>query len=138
VTGRRFGAFLVIAGLSRERAFITNAVLCNPLSASGHNRRPRSGEVAACNAFLAETLELVPAEFVAALGRVALEALQQIEPHDLQLARHAGQAASWRGRTLVPLYHPSRRSTVWRSHEEQCGDWRRLGRIVSAAAGPAV
>ena len=133
VTGRRFHAFLADAGLERGRVFITNAILCNPLSASGNNRRPRASEVAACREFLAAQVEVVRAPVVVALGGVALDSLRRIEPHDAELASHVGRAIAWAGRTLVPLYHPSIQSTLTRPHERQRRDWRRLGKHVRLA-----
>ena len=130
VTGRRFEAFLAAAGLARERVFVTNAVLCNPLSAAGNNRRPSAREVIACSSFLAAQLRLVRAPVVVALGNVALDALRRIAPHDAVLARDAGRALPWADRTLVPLYHPSIQSTLTRTHEQQLADWRRLGDLV--------
>src|SRR3989304_8695432 len=47
VAGRRLQAFLAEGGLERSRVFITNAVLCNPLSSNGNNRRPAAPGVAA-------------------------------------------------------------------------------------------
>lgn len=135
VTGRRFHAFLADAGLQRERVFITNAILCNPLSASGNNRPPRASEVRACRGFLAAQMALVRAPVVVALGGVALNSLREIEPHDAQLASHAGKAVDWSGRTLVPMYHPSIQSTLTRPHEPQRRDWRALGRIVRRVTG---
>jgi DNA polymerase len=135
VTGRRFDAFLAVAGLPRERIFVTNAVLCNPLTPDGRNRPPRARDVAACNAFLDEQLGLVRAPVVVALGRVALDALRRLEPHDAVLARDAGRALPWAGRTLVPLYHPSVQSTLTRPHERQLEDWRRLGEVVRLPVG---
>ncbi|MGB2695943.1 MAG: uracil-DNA glycosylase [Dehalococcoidia bacterium] len=138
VTGRRFHAFLAEAGLVRERVFITNAVLCNPLSAKGSNRRPSAREVAACQGFLAAQLRFVRAPVVVALGGVALEALRHIEPHDAVLARDVAQPLAWAcppgraGRTLVPMYHPSIQSTLTRPHETQIADWQRLGEVVRA------
>ena len=138
VTGRRFHAFLDDAGIDRERVFITNSILCNPLTAKDRNRRPTTGEVAACGEFLAAQLRLIEAPVVVALGGVALEALRRIAPHEGVLARDAGRALPWatdgRERTLMPLYHPSIQSTLTRPHEEQREDWRRLGRLLRRIA----
>ncbi len=130
VAGRRFASFLAEADLRRERVFVTNALLCNPLTAGGLNRRPTRSEVNECNRFLREQLRLVRAPIVVALGSVALDALRLIEPHDLVLARDVGRGVPWTGRTLVPLYHPAARSTVARSHEQQLADWRALGKLA--------
>jgi uracil-DNA glycosylase family 4 len=132
VAGRRFQAFLDAAGLRRERVFVTNAVLCNPLTSRGNNRRPTTHEVDACRPFLAEQLALVRAPVIVALGGVALEALRRIEPHNAVLAHDVGRPIAWAGRTLVPLYHPSIQSTLTRAHEQQVADWRALSELVLA------
>jgi DNA polymerase len=129
-SGRRFGAFLAIAGIDRSRAFVTNAVLCNPLDARGRNRPPTAAEAARCRPFLMRTVEIVRAPLVVALGRVALDALRTIEEHSLVLGAKVASPSPWKGRTLVAMYHPSRRSTLHRAHAAQETDWRRLGAIA--------
>ncbi len=132
VAGRRFDAFLAVAGLRRECVFVTNAVLCNPLTDRGLNRRPAAREVAACRDFFAEQLRIVRAPLIVTLGVVALDALRAIEPHGAVLRRDVAQPRPWAGRTLVPLYHPSIQSTLHRPHEQQLADWRSLGKLASA------
>lgn len=131
-SGRRFDAFLRIADLSRDEVFVTNALLCSPVSASGANRAPLRSELARCRPFLSATLEVIHPKIVVALGRVALDALGAIHPHDLHLHHHVGGAFDWHGRTLFVLYHPSRQSTLHRPHGQQESDWRRLGQIVNS------
>lgn len=133
VSGQRFDAFLALAGIDRARVFITNAVLCNPLDGAGRNRPPSRTEVARCRPFLERTLAVVRAPVVVTLGRVALEALRALEPHDLELARDVARPAAWAGRTLVPMYHPSRQSTLHRPQEAQEQDWRELGEVLWAS-----
>ncbi len=137
VTGRRFDAFLMVAGLRRDRVFVTNAVLCSPLSSQGLNRRPAAREVAACRVFLAEQLRIVRAPLIVTLGVVALDALRAIEQHDAVLRRDVAQQLSWAGRVLVPLYHPSIQSTLHRPHQQQLADWRGLGRLASLSTTPS-
>ena len=129
-SGKRFGRFLELAELRREELFVTNAVLCNPLDAEGRNRPPKPGEVARCRPFLARTLDAVSARIVVALGRVALESLRAIAPHDADLPRDVATAIDWHGRVLVPMYHPSRQSTLHRGQAAQDDDRRRLGEIT--------
>jgi uracil-DNA glycosylase family 4 len=131
-SGRRFEAFLDIARIVRADTFVTNAVLCNPVHESGANRRPLPSEIKRCRPFLAATLQIVRAPLVVALGRVALESLRAVAPHDVQLETGPGSAHRWNGRTLVALYHPSRQSTLHRPQPEQDEDWRRLGRVARA------
>jgi uracil-DNA glycosylase family 4 len=130
VSGRRFAAFLAIAGIDRSDVFITNAVLCNPLDALGRNRPPTGREAARCRPFLARTLEAVHAPLVVVLGRVALESLRAIAPHDAVLSRDVATPLRWCGRTLVPMYHPGVQSTLHRPHAVQEDDWRRLGALA--------
>jgi DNA polymerase len=125
-SGQRFARFLALAEIPRDSAFVTNAVLCNPLDARGRNRAPYTAETAACRAFLARTLEVVRASVVVTLGAIALASLDAIEPHGLVLARDVARPSPWHGRTLVPLYHPSRQSTLHRAQAMQDEDWRRL------------
>ena len=136
-SGERLEALLGEAGLGRGEVFITNAVLCNPLTeptpADGErrNRRPRVSEVRECQPYLEGTLAAVGAPVVAALGGVALGALRRIEPHGVtRLVEEAGRPREWGGRTLVPLVHPSPRTQGRRSWAEQVGDWRALGELV--------
>ncbi|HMS60607.1 MAG TPA: uracil-DNA glycosylase family protein [Tepidiformaceae bacterium] len=125
-SGKRFDQLLASAGLSRERVFVTNAVLCLPLDARGRNRAPARTEVRACAPWLEATLGLVRAPVVAALGATALAALGCIEPHGLTLGQAAGTCHPWRGRRLVPLYHPSRQAEIHRPWARQVEDWRAL------------
>ena len=134
-SGDRLELLLAAAELRRDEVFITNAVLCNPLTTpergERRNRRPRVGELRACQPYLEETLAFVAAPIVVALGGAALEALGRIEPHGLdRIVREAGIARPWAGRTLVPLVRPSPRTQGQRSWEEQREDWRGLGRLV--------
>lgn len=136
-SGRRFARFLAIARLARDDVFVTNAVLCNPVDAAGRNRPPSRAEIARCRPYLARTLALVRAPVVVALGRVALDSLRAVAPHDLDLRRDVGVAAPWQGRTLVALYHPSQQSTLHRPDAAQEDDWRRLGPRLRQRSGTA-
>jgi uracil-DNA glycosylase family 4 len=129
-SGKRFTAFLSLAGLSRDAAFITNAVLCNPLDAEGRNRPPTNAEIARCRPFLARTLAILDAPVVVALGRISLESLRSVAPHALDLRNDVASPAGWAGRTLIAMYHPSRQSTLHRAQHLQEDDWRRLGAIL--------
>ncbi len=125
-SGKRFDQLLASAGLSRERVFVANAVLCLPLDAQGRNRTPTRTEVRACAPWLTAILGLVGAPVVAALGATALAALGGIEPHGLTLGKAAGRSHPWHGRELVALYHPSRQAELHRPWARQVEDWRAL------------
>jgi uracil-DNA glycosylase family 4 len=129
-SGRRFEALLDAAGLTRSEVFVTNAILCNPLDAKSNNRRPLSSEVRRCLPFLRAQVEGVDPDVVVALGDVALTALGLIEAHRVSLRSGCGLELPWFGRTLVPLYHPGRQSTLHRPDVDQRADWARLGEYL--------
>jgi uracil-DNA glycosylase len=132
--GRRFEQLLESAGLTRAEAFITNAVLCLPLDASGRNRTPLRSELANCATHLARTIASVDPEFVVTLGATALAALARIGPHNLTLATSVARPAPWQGRTLIPLYHPGQRAQIHRPWPAQLADWRSLGDFLTCGA----
>jgi DNA polymerase len=106
-SGRNFARYLASIGLERSEIFITNAALCNPRAGSGANRKPSRAEVSNCSEFLRRQIEVVGAPVVVTLGAVSLAALRAVEYHQLSLKENVGQVHPWRGRLLVPLYHPS-------------------------------
>ena len=130
-TGRNFDQFLAAAGLDRAAVFVTNAVLCNPRNQCGLNDRPRALELRHCSRHLADLLGLLDPPWVVALGRVALDALALIAPHDAQLARDVGATIPWAGRRLVPLSHPGPRSVARRGREAHLVDYRRLATLLA-------
>jgi len=139
-SGRNFARYLASVGLTREEIFITNAALCNPRTETGANRRPARSEVENCSEFLRRQVELVDASVVVTLGAVSLAALRAVEYHQLSLKENAGQVHAWRGRLLVPLYHPS--PQVLASHRREAAqleDYQAvalaLGRAHMKAAG---
>jgi uracil-DNA glycosylase len=131
-SGRNFERLLAAVGLTREDVFITNAVLCNPQTPSGLNDKPTRAEVIECNHFLSSTIEVVAPALVIALGVSALAALGRVERHDLMLRRDLARPTPWFGRQLAVLYHPSPRTRVFRSWEEQVRDLDRCLRPTRA------
>lgn len=106
-SGANFDRFLASIGLLRDQIFVTSAALCNPRSDSGANRKPTRKELANCSGFLTRTIDLVNPLIIVTLGSVALEALSRIHYHELTLKESAAKIHRWRGRVLVPIYHPS-------------------------------
>jgi DNA polymerase len=134
-SGRNFSRFIASIGLSREDAFITNAALCNPRAESGANRRPTRRELANCSDFLRRQIEVVGPRVVVTLGAVSLEALRAVEYHQLSLKENVGQILEWRGRLLVPLYHPS--PQVLASHRREAAqleDYKSVARALRLAS----
>ncbi len=131
LSGRNFERLLTQAGFDRHDVFVTNAVICNPQTLSGGNRRPTAAELRSCSRWLQATVDLIDPAVIGTMGSVALAALGRIHPHGLALARDCARPHRWRDRWLVPLYHPSPRVlAAHRSIEQQQSDWRVLGRLA--------
>ena len=129
-TGRNFDALLRAADIDRQDIFITNAVLCNPQNKQGLNASPTSSEISNCSGYLHATIQLLQPRYVVTLGKVALRALQRIEPHTITHPQHTGIPVVWYNRWLIPLYHPGPRARIYRSAELQIEDFRRLGDFI--------
>lgn len=121
-SGRNFERMLESVNLTRDDVFVTNAVLCNPLTPDGRNDKPSSAEIVNCNRFLAGVIDVISPDLVIAFGVAALSALARLEPHGLTLREHLGRPVPWYGRLLAALYHPSPRTRVFRSPAEQAAD----------------
>jgi uracil-DNA glycosylase family 4 len=131
-SGRNFSRYIASIGLAREEIFITNSALCNPRTGTGANRRPTRREVSNCSDFLRRQVEVVDPPVLVTLGAVALEALRGVEYHPFTLKENVGQVRVWRGRLLVPLYHPS--PQVLASHRrepQQLEDYKSVARALS-------
>jgi len=132
-TGRNFEVLLAQTGLTRAEVFITNAVLCNPQDTSGNNAPPRQAETDQCLVHLKETIDLIAPEVVVSLGRVALESLRKIGPHDVTL-QDVGRIVPWYGRALLALYHPGARARIHRPLPQQLLDMAVLSGYINRGA----
>jgi uracil-DNA glycosylase family 4 len=138
-SGDTFETLLASIQLTRNEVFITNSVLCSPRKASGANDKPARTEIKNCSGYLRRVMELLNPPVIATLGAVALEALQQIEPHAFKLREHVATAVAWNGRKLVPLYHPSPQVLISvRSLTQQLRDYQMLLQVLSSAGGNVV
>ena len=133
-SGKNFDRFIASIGLAREDIFITSAALCNPRTDSGANRKPTKSEVANCSQFLRRAMEIINPRVVVTLGSVALEALKNIEWHELNLKESSARIHEWNGRLLVPIYHPS--PQVLASHRRemaQLQDYKVVAKAIEQA-----
>lgn len=131
-SGNNFEKLLAAIPLTRDEIFITNSVLCSPRKPSGANDQPTRTELKNCSGFLQRLLDLLDPPVIATLGAVALAALRLIEPHDYSLREHAARLVRWRGRLLVPLYHPSPQVLITvRPLARQARDYRVLRRALA-------
>ena len=124
VAGDNFEELLDFVGITRDRIYVTNAVLCNPRDAKGNNATPVVREVLNCSGFLKKQIDLVDPKIIVTLGATALKALENIENHGLSLRDSVRTSNDWFGRVLVPLYHPGKRAMIHRSFANQRSDYQ--------------
>jgi len=87
-------------GLTRASFYITNVVKCRPPG----NRDPAPDEVAACAPYLEGQLAALDPRVVVSLGNVATRVLLGT---DEGISALRGRTHPWRGRVLVPTFHPA-------------------------------
>jgi uracil-DNA glycosylase family 4 len=134
-TGDNFESLLGNVGWRRGEVFITNAVLCNPKQENGNNGTPTQEEIANCSAYLEMVIALISPDVVVTLGVTALNALNLLSPHGVELREGVSQVVPWCGTRLFPLYHPGPRATIHRSLLKQRSDFMLLSKLVHPVKG---
>jgi len=101
-------------GLTRADVYIANVIKCRPPG----NRNPEPDEVATCEPFLAQQIDLIQPKVIVALGTFAAKALLKT---DAPISRIRGRVFEYRGGAkLIPTFHPAfllrspeRKRDVW-------------------------
>jgi DNA polymerase len=87
-------------GLTRGQVYICNVIKCRP----PENRDPRPEEIACCEPFLLQQLEIIQPKVIVALGRVAVQSLLR---DTTAITRLRGKWRDYYGVPLMPTFHPS-------------------------------
>jgi DNA polymerase len=87
-------------GVTRDCVYITNVVKCRP----PHNRDPEADEIASCNPWLEQQLELVDPKVIVTLGKFASQLLLGTKDG---ITKIRGAAYPYGQRMLVPTVHPA-------------------------------
>ncbi|HSF99956.1 MAG TPA: uracil-DNA glycosylase [Vicinamibacterales bacterium] len=101
-------------GLARADVYIANVIKCRPPG----NRNPEADEVATCEPFLFEQIDVIRPKVIVALGTFAAHALLKT---DAPISRLRGRVHDFRGGSkLIPTFHPAfllrspdRKRDVW-------------------------
>jgi uracil-DNA glycosylase len=86
--------------ISREAVYINNVILCRPPG----NRDPLPDELEACQPWLDERVAIIDPSVVVTLGNWAT---RYILGRQVSISRVRGQRFPWRGRTVIPTFHPA-------------------------------
>jgi len=130
--GKLLDRLLAAAGLSRDDIFIGNIIKCRPPK----NRRPKKSEVAQCEGYMMEQLEIINPAIVAPMGNSSLSYFQERFGLEKQVIGdvHGNVVeidAPWGRIKLFPLYHPA--AAIYRRHllGELEEDMKKLGELAS-------
>lgn len=114
--GQLLNEMLRAIGLQREQVYIANMLKCRP----PNNRDPQAEEVAACNGFLKQQIQLIQPKIILAVGRIAAQNLLQTQQ---SLSRLRGIRHQLDGTPMVVVHHPS---YLLRSPTEKAKAWEDL------------
>jgi uracil-DNA glycosylase len=98
--GQLLNRLLGEIGLRREDVRITNVVLCRPPG----NRDPLPDEIETCKPYLLEHVDLVDPRVIVTLGNFATRVILD---RPVAISRVRGQKQAWRGRVVIPTFHPA-------------------------------
>lgn len=87
-------------GLTRDDVYIANVLKCKPPG----NRDPLPSEIDECKPWLKEQIEIIDPPVICTLGNFASKLLLGTS---IGISRLRGRRVAWRGRTLIPTFHPA-------------------------------
>jgi len=119
--------FIEQMGLSRRDVFICNVIKCRP----PNNRDPQADEVAACEDYLVQQLDILKPRVICTLGRYAAQTLLRTST---TISRLRGNRYLYHHIPLIPtyhpaslLYHPANRQTVWNDLKKVLAEYNKQG-----------
>jgi DNA polymerase len=108
-------------GLRRDEVYIANVIKCRPPG----NRNPEPDEVATCEPFLFQQIDIVHPKVIVALGTFAVKTLlRTTDP----ISRLRGRTYEYRGAKLVPTFHPA---FLLRSPQFKRDTWEDMKLVMS-------
>lgn len=87
-------------GLSRDDVYIANTLKCRPPG----NRDPMPDEIESCKPYLLEQIDLIDPRVLCTLGNFSTQLLLG---RKVGISRVRGQRFEFRGRIMIPAFHPA-------------------------------
>ena len=115
--GRKLDKLMALAGININDCYVTNVCRCRPPD----NRKPRKGEVRACNEFLMREIEIVKPEIFITLGSTPLTLVTELGIRQLH-----GTKIKWLDRDVICQYHPAAALHNPRLWADILADWEHL------------
>lgn len=116
--GQLLNNMMKAVGLNRDKVYIANILKCRPPG----NRDPKAEEVACCEQYLRQQINMIQPKLILALGRVAAQNLLKVTT---PIGRMRGNQYEY-GETRIPVlvtYHPA---YLLRSPREKHKSWQDL------------
>ena len=114
-------------GMTRDDVYIANVIKCRPPG----NRNPEPDEVATCEPFLFQQIDLIKPKIIVALGTHAAHALLKT---DAPISRMRGLVHNFRGGIkLIPTFHPA---FLLRSPDRKRDVWEDMKKVRALLAEP--
>jgi uracil-DNA glycosylase len=86
--------------IPRKDVYIANVIKCRPPG----NRNPEPDEVATCEPFLFQQIDIIKPKVIVALGKFGAQTLlRTLDP----ISRLRGRVYDYRGAKLIPTFHPA-------------------------------
>lgn len=98
--GQLLDELLAGIGLTRDEVSVVNVVKCRPPG----NRDPMPDEIESCRPYLMGQIDLVDPKVICTLGNFSTQLLLDKK---MGITRLRGQRFSYRGRVLLPTFHPA-------------------------------
>lgn len=127
-SGQLLDEMLSIAGISRKKVYVTNAVHCRPPD----NRTPSKREVNACKKWLDYEIAMVKPKFILTLGNIPLQAVTGLKG----IKKQRGRAIEQDGRIILPTYHPAFALRDDKQRPQIIADLKRFKEIVDFGGIP--
>lgn len=119
--GQLLDKMIAAMGWTRSRVYIANVVKCRP----PNNRDPEPDEVEACEPFLFGQIEAIDPKVIVTLGRPAAHLLLRTRA---PISRLRGRWQSFRGRPVMPTFHPA---FLLRSPDKKREAWQDLQQVIA-------
>jgi uracil-DNA glycosylase len=112
-------------GFARQDVYICNVLKCRPPG----NRDPEPTEVLVCKDYLLKQIEAVAPRIICTLGRHAYNTLMDV---DERITHVRGHMTRFKGRRVLPTYHPS---FLLRNEERIKEAWEDMERLRQLLKG---
>lgn len=102
--GRLLDAILLQAGLSRDKAYISNAVHCRPPD----NRKPTLDEIRSCRPYLTKEIAIIKPSIIITLGDTAIKGM--FNSNTISISKARGQVLTleeFPNVKIIATYHPA-------------------------------